>query len=687
MRTLRRRHPAFLAVTAAVAAAASTPAVSAQPAPEWTSGEPIRIGSGKLGGRIAVGVSTGVVGAVNVQGREPWLFTTAGKFSAKQGLFVYRPVERAETGVPVFGDPLHVEVEGENGGANGAVFSTADGRIHGFWLRKKHVHRTTLDAASMRFVESHPPIELEDVPFNPECLTVITNVDGSLELVLGLKDDTPQRPTDAKNWRDPAYRPFDGAGVYRGGWPYAFLHVVHLDSPDALTASRSVLASATTQEALLSYVALTTVNLGPGRERDVIAGSWFGNLYYYANRDTQPLTLAPHRLLADAEGVALRHPTIRPAPLAYPNADTGLSDLIVGGEGALYYYRFTGTFSERGAPVYAPPQPVLEMDAPLYAGSLPVIDAVDWNGDGKLDLIAGNSEGRILFFQNDGTDAHPAFRDGVEVEADGHEIHIQPGYSDIQGPQEARWGYASPTVVDWDGDGLLDIVTSSATAMHEVFLNRGTPGAPKLERPNPLYLRGLELHGTWRVRPGVAKLGDRMAYVALDDQDEFHLYWQIDRHNLEDGGKLRLEDGSTIRANFLSAGGTGRLKFTLADWDRDGKTDLLVGTPRHGSVPNPESGLPQSQGLKGASVLFLKNVGSDAAPVFGFPVMMQFKGKPLYLGQHECSAAVWDVGQPDGPDLLVGAETGRVLFYRRSDLGWSPPAMTASDVPKDAHDD
>jgi hypothetical protein len=52
--------------------------------------------------------------------------------------------------------------------------------------------------------------------------------------------------------------------------------------------------------------------------------------------------------------------------------------------------------------------------------------------------------------------------------------------------------------------------------------------------------------------------------------------------------------------------------------------------------------------------------------------MVQFKGDPIYHGQHECGPAVWDVGQPDGPDLLVGSQDGRIYFYARKDLTWAP---------------
>lgn len=36
----------------------------------------------------------------------------------------------------------------------------------------------------------------------------------------------------------------------------------------------------------------------------------------------------------------------------------------------------------------------------------------------------------------------------------------------LQGPGEANWGHTCPTVVDWNRDGLADIVMSDSTATH-----------------------------------------------------------------------------------------------------------------------------------------------------------------------------------------------------------------------------
>lgn len=53
---------------------------------------------------------------------------------------------------------------------------------------------------------------------------------------------------------------------------------------------------------------------------------------------------------------------------------------------------------------------------------------VDWNEDGKKDLLVGCFYyGNVYLFINSGTDAVPVFTTGTKLEADGQEISVAYG--------------------------------------------------------------------------------------------------------------------------------------------------------------------------------------------------------------------------------------------------------------------
>ena len=70
--------------------------------------------------------------------------------------------------------------------------------------------------------------------------------------------------------------------------------------------------------------------------------------------------------------------------------------------------------------------------------------AVDWDGDGKLDLLVG-AAGGVWLYRNVGTPSAPRFAAGVRVQAGGHDIQLGTGRMSIS------W-------VDIDGDGKQDLV-------------------------------------------------------------------------------------------------------------------------------------------------------------------------------------------------------------------------------------
>ena len=478
-----------------------------------------------------------------------------------------------------------------------------------------------------------------------------------IEVVLLCNDGAKYRPETFKGDTQSYY---DGAGMYRGSFPRAGVMKFLVDNDWAQVSGVSQVT-----EDLSAIVAPTEIaairDKSGNRDGYVITNSQgcmkfvdavSGNVEYINGLDNN----------------VLQHRTYGCRAIAWPAADGSRSDLLVGGEGAMYVYR-------NNSGRYSSPSVVLEKHAPVYGGSLTVPNVCDWDGDGADDIVAGNSEGRLLFFKNNGSNKAPDFALPVPVMADGKEMVLRPGYYVVQGPFEGAWGYLCPTVFDWNGDGLLDVVTSGSRAKYEVFLNIGTRTEPVLDAPFTLMCDGLELHGSWRVRPAIANVDGKPHVIIMDDDNALHLYRQADLVHMEDMGKLKLVDGREITGHNNAGEGLGqwgRGKLRLCDWDNDGDLDLFVGSVKRSSYPSPTDGLPYNrfkQKQYGMQVMLFINEDGKNGFRFASPVQLQFRGKDFYLGAHSNAPEPCFLGDTsDGPNLVVGCESGKYYFFEHKDI-------------------
>jgi hypothetical protein len=81
-------------------------------------------------------------------------------------------------------------------------------------------------------------------------------------------------------------------------------------------------------------------------------------------------------------------------------------------------------------PVFEAPVAIEANGTPINVGSggnaSPFV--VDWNGDGKQDLLLGQfNGGKVRFYENIGEDSAPAFGDSVYLQADGIDITLTYG--------------------------------------------------------------------------------------------------------------------------------------------------------------------------------------------------------------------------------------------------------------------
>lgn len=335
---------------------------------------------------------------------------------------------------------------------------------------------------------------------------------------------------------------------------------------------------------------------------------------------------------------------------------------VTSGEGSMWYY----APSEDGFVS----REVLMEGGVLYAGSMVVPNVVDWDGDGRYDIVAGNSAGNLLFFKNYGTNDSPAFGVGEYLRSAGEVVEIRAGYYSLGGPMESGWGYLCPTVVDWNGDGVQDVVYSFNEGILEVMLGERRGGEVQLGGRQKIMRDYMEICGMWRTRPAVATVGGRTILVAMDQQDEIHVYERRVGNAVVDRGEATLYYSDHITGYRQQVDSSlaerGREKLHLVDWDEDGDVDLLVGAPITASFPSPVKGLPYSRfPTKGLNVLYFENIGSNVNISFAHPKQLLFKGKDFNIGTASISPTFCPLGEGG---LLVGCDCGQMYYFSKNDL-------------------
>eukprot|EP00899_Mesostigma_viride_P020956 jgi/Mesvir1/28862/Mv09985-RA.3 len=664
------------------------------PAPDDPSGRPLPAASlsalGFVDGLgipapLSSGHDTIPLGMARVfKGDYPDIFFVSGRMSMDQGLFLYEYMGRDDNGAPYFQRRLQVTHPFKGLLPPPGCVVETDGEIHGFWHVESNIIAHTLyDRDNHGFAERRE-LHIQGLPRAPTRLGYLPRAVAGGDLLLEIVDRKSAPPGRYDSmYHAPEYNPADGeldnnprdsAGIWRAGMPHAALYSVPILSILKSPSQPAKRVTASEHDIQFTYCGVThLLSSGPaGQERSAVTGSVYGSLFYFRNMAEAGVAFRNRQPLTSVSGQVLRHPTPGATPLMYPGTN-GQLDMLVGGEGALYYYKNAaagteGSGGDVGAPTFHPPRVVHEAKALLYGGSHPVPSLADWNNDGRTDLVVGNAEGRLLVHYNIGSDETPSFLPGIPLSADGDPIVVQPGYLAVEGPAETRYGYACPAVVDWNGDGLPDLILADATVHHTLYLNVGTPSQPCLTRGRAIYNDGLDMHGPWRVRPGITRVNGRLLYVTLDDSNDLHAFFRVDDYNLKDTGKLHTTKGKPIRAHFLTGGASGRITISLLDFDLDGVMDLILAVPKHAVVPGPESGLPSSIGVPGGVVLLMrgkKEAGMDL-PHFKSPELLQHQGTPIITGREDGSAIPVRFGPGRGPHILVAEESGRfVIYYRK----------------------
>jgi len=303
----------------------------------------------------------------------------------------------------------------------------------------------------------------------------------------------------------------------------------------------------------------------------------------------------------------------------------------------------------------------------------------DWDGDGDQDLLVGGGYGWPRIVINEGTDAKAAYAEAQCILADGEPVRIVR--NDVLG-EPYHWhnmGYPYPVYVDWDGDGLPDLMLPNETNRIFWYKNVGTRNEPSFGKRQQLAADGYPdspekrrlsaeraLEATypteeeqpffWRTGAAFADWnGDGLMDLATHDGHTRKLTLFAQYH--DDTGALRLKkdhplklaDGRLIDDAVVARSAHWTESFRAADWDGDGLLDLIYNC----------AGTEASKG----SIYLLRNGGDAANPVFDSPVTLCCFGTPIKVTSHGPNAWVADMDGDDKPDVLTCVEWSVYPFY------------------------
>jgi len=192
---------------------------------------------------------------------------------------------------------------------------------------------------------------------------------------------------------------------------------------------------------------------------DLILGDLDGYVTLYLNTGTpeSPRYDAGTKLKAGGKEIKVRSPS---APYLVDWNGDGKMDLLVGNGGGYLHL-----FLNQGDGILAPGVMVKAMGKDLDVGGKASPCVADWNEDGKKDLVMGNGSGEIFVFLNEGTNENPVF---------GKPIKLNGGSLDVG-------SNSSPDMADWNGDGKKDLIVGNDKGEIFVFINRGKNEDPQFD--------------------------------------------------------------------------------------------------------------------------------------------------------------------------------------------------------------
>ncbi len=475
--------------------------------------------------------------------------------------------------------------------------------------------------------------------------------DGDLDIIVGRGD-----------WGDYGWdNAFDKEGIWHNGPLHGYVYLIEKENNKYKKPVR--LKAGGKEIDVFGMPSPNFADFDNDGDLDLICGEFIDGFNYFENIGTRqkPMYKSPKRLANNGKEITMDLQMITPTAVDW-DAD-GDIDLIVGDEdGRVAFIENSGKVTD-GMPQFKQPVYFRQQAQYVKFGALVTPVSVDWDNDGDEDIICGSSAGYIGFIENLDGGNPPKWAEPVKLKADGKTIRFQAGVNgSIQGPAEAKWGYTTLSVVDWDGDGRKDILANSIWSKVEWFKNTGTKEAPVLSKMGGVNIdwgnkevkkpkwnwwnpEEGKFVTQWRTTPyGIDWNKDGMMdLIMLDSEGYLALFERFNKNGnlfIHPGKRIFIDAGTQkpLRLNDKEAGLSGRRKFCFTDWDNDGDLDLLANSTNIEWFENT--------GEKEGKTTF-KNRGNLST---------------LRLAGHSTSPTTVDWDKNGKRDLLIGAEDGHFYY-------------------------
>ncbi len=228
----------------------------------------------------------------------------------------------------------------------------------------------------------------------------------------------------------------------------------------------------------------------------------------------------------------------------------------------------------------------------------------DWNHDGLKDILANSIWGKVVWYENIGTKGNPklAPEKPVYVKWDKKTPNPDWNWWNPKPNTLATQWRTTPTAIDWNKDGLIDLVMLD----HAGFLS---------------FFERFKSDDEVDLKPG-----KRIFYSEPSAYNR--------KNEIIDSLK------GNLRLNTDKYGHSGRRKLAFGDWDNDGDIDILVNSINAALIENIE------QDDQGVNMKLIGNL-SD-----------------LKLAGHTTSPTLVNWDKKGKPDLLLGAEDGYFYYWK-----------------------